>query len=147
MQRPWRDVTYWLASPGLLSLLSYRTQDHQPRDGTTHKGPSHPWSLIEKMLYSWISWRHFLNWSSFLCDNSSLCQVDTQNQPAEFPNKPWFVALFPVRCRTRTFCRASVMSLCSDPTLIDGPPRNQVYCPLTSLLTLGTSHCMFTVEP
>ena len=25
VQRPWRDVTYWLASPGLLSLLSYRT--------------------------------------------------------------------------------------------------------------------------
>jgi hypothetical protein len=24
MQRPWRDVLYWLASPGLLSLLSYR---------------------------------------------------------------------------------------------------------------------------
>jgi hypothetical protein len=24
--------------PGLLSLLSYRTQDYQPRDGTTHKG-------------------------------------------------------------------------------------------------------------
>ena len=28
--------------PWLLSLLSYRTQDHQPRDGTTHNGPSHP---------------------------------------------------------------------------------------------------------
>jgi hypothetical protein len=40
MQRPWRDVPYWLASPGLLSLLSYRTQDCQPRDGSTHKGPS-----------------------------------------------------------------------------------------------------------
>jgi hypothetical protein len=40
MQRPWRDVTYRLASPGLLSLLSYRTQDYQPRDGPTHKGPS-----------------------------------------------------------------------------------------------------------
>jgi hypothetical protein len=25
MQRPWRDVTYCFASPGLLSLLSYRT--------------------------------------------------------------------------------------------------------------------------
>jgi len=25
MQRPWRDVTYWLVSPVLLSLLSYRT--------------------------------------------------------------------------------------------------------------------------
>jgi hypothetical protein len=24
MQRPWRDVTYWLASSGWLSLLSYR---------------------------------------------------------------------------------------------------------------------------
>jgi hypothetical protein len=35
-------VSYWLASPGLLSLLSYRTQDYQPRDGTTHKGPSPP---------------------------------------------------------------------------------------------------------
>ena len=27
MQRPWRAVTYWLAFPGLLNLLSYRTQD------------------------------------------------------------------------------------------------------------------------
>jgi len=42
MQRPWRDIAYWLASPGLLNLLSYRTQDHQPRVGTTHNGPSHP---------------------------------------------------------------------------------------------------------
>jgi hypothetical protein len=69
--------------PGLLSLLSYKTQDYQPRDGTTHKGPSHPWSPTEKMPHSWISWRHFPNWSLFLCDNSSLCQVDTQNQPVQ----------------------------------------------------------------
>jgi hypothetical protein len=40
MQRPWRDVSYWLASPGLLNLLSSRTQDYQPRDGTTHNRPS-----------------------------------------------------------------------------------------------------------
>ena len=40
MQKPWRDALYWLASPGLLSLLSYRSQDYQPRDGTTHNGPS-----------------------------------------------------------------------------------------------------------
>jgi hypothetical protein len=39
MQRPWRDILYWLASPGLLSLLSYRTQDYQHGDGPTHKGP------------------------------------------------------------------------------------------------------------
>jgi hypothetical protein len=28
-----------------------------------------------------VSWRHFLKGGSFLCDNSSLCQVDTHNQP------------------------------------------------------------------
>jgi hypothetical protein len=55
IQRPWRDVAYWLASPGLLSLLYYRTENQQPRDGNTYNGPSHPWSLIEKMPYSWIS--------------------------------------------------------------------------------------------
>jgi hypothetical protein len=27
MQRSWRDVPYWLASSGLLSLLSYRTHN------------------------------------------------------------------------------------------------------------------------
>jgi hypothetical protein len=27
---------------------------------------------------SWILCRHFPNWSPFLCDNSSLCQVDTK---------------------------------------------------------------------
>ena len=43
MQRPWRDVTYWLASPGLLNLLSYRTQVYQPRDGTTYNGLGQGW--------------------------------------------------------------------------------------------------------
>ena len=36
MQRPWRDVLYWFASPGLLSMLSYRTQDYHPPT----RGPS-----------------------------------------------------------------------------------------------------------
>ena len=30
MQRPWRDVPYWLASSDLLSLLSYRTKTTSP---------------------------------------------------------------------------------------------------------------------
>jgi hypothetical protein len=68
----------------LFRLLSYRMQDYQPRDSTTHNGPSfHPWSLIERMPYSWISWRHFLKGGSFLCDNPSLHQVDTQNQAVQ----------------------------------------------------------------
>jgi hypothetical protein len=34
--------------------------------------------ITKRMPHSWISWRHFPNWSSFLCDKSSLCQVDTK---------------------------------------------------------------------
>jgi hypothetical protein len=37
MQRPWRDVLYWLASPDLLSLLSYGTKTTIP-EMATHKG-------------------------------------------------------------------------------------------------------------
>jgi hypothetical protein len=36
MQMPLRGADYWLAFHGLLSLLSYRTQGQQPRDGPTH---------------------------------------------------------------------------------------------------------------
>jgi hypothetical protein len=39
------------------------------------QGAFPPWSLIEKMPHSWISWRHFLTWSSFLCDNSSCVKL------------------------------------------------------------------------
>ena len=29
MQRPWRGAAYWLIPCGLLSMLSYRTEDYQ----------------------------------------------------------------------------------------------------------------------
>ena len=67
--------------PCLLSLLSYRNKTTSPEMAPPTRGPP-PWSLIEKMPYSQISWRHFLNWSSFLCDNSS-CDKLTQNQPVQ----------------------------------------------------------------
>jgi hypothetical protein len=43
-----------LASHSWLSLLSYKTQDHQPRGDTTHDGlgPSPHQSPIKKVLYS-----------------------------------------------------------------------------------------------
>ena len=41
MQRPWRDAAYWLAPHGSLSLFPYRTQDHLPRDGSTHNDLGH----------------------------------------------------------------------------------------------------------
>lgn len=51
MQIPHRNVVYWLGPLGLLSLLSIRTQDHQPRDGTMDNGlgPPHQ-SLSDKMI-------------------------------------------------------------------------------------------------
>jgi hypothetical protein len=51
------------------------------------QGAWNPWSLIDKMPYSCISWRHFPNWHSFLCDNSSLCQVDTKAASHHSNNK------------------------------------------------------------
>jgi hypothetical protein len=35
----WRDVLYWLASPGLFSLLSYRTKTTSPEMATLIRGP------------------------------------------------------------------------------------------------------------
>ena len=32
-QRPWKGAAFWLVYHGLLSLLSYRAQDQQQRDG------------------------------------------------------------------------------------------------------------------
>jgi hypothetical protein len=53
MQRPWRGAAYWVASLGMLSLFSYRTQDHQPGMALLTVDWAHPHlSLIdEKMLY------------------------------------------------------------------------------------------------
>jgi len=36
------DAAYCLTAFGLLGLLSYSIQDHQPRDGTTHNGLGPP---------------------------------------------------------------------------------------------------------
>lgn len=38
MQSPWRRVTCWIAFHGLFRLIPYTTQDHHPRNGTTHSG-------------------------------------------------------------------------------------------------------------
>jgi hypothetical protein len=45
---------------------------------TLSKSFEYKLSVIKKMPYSWNSWRHFLKGGSFLCANSSLCQVDTK---------------------------------------------------------------------
>ena len=66
MQRPQRNAASWLAPHGLLSLLSYRTQEHQPRgDGTTKDGLDLHQSPVKeipyRLVYSPISQRYLLN--------------------------------------------------------------------------------------
>jgi hypothetical protein len=51
MQRPWMGAAYWLSLHGLLSLLSYRIQNHLPRDSTTHHGLGSLPSITKKMSY------------------------------------------------------------------------------------------------
>jgi hypothetical protein len=67
---------------GLILLLCSAFFLIEPK--TTSPGIAPPTMGTPYLINNWekASWRHFLNWSSFLCDNSSLCQVNTQNQPA-----------------------------------------------------------------
>ena len=78
MQRPWRCATHWFIPYGLLSLISYRSQDHHtPVMETPRTDCVLPHqSLIKKISYRQILWRYFLNWGSLLSDDSSLCHVD-----------------------------------------------------------------------
>jgi hypothetical protein len=60
---------------GLLSLLSYRAQDHQSKGGPTHNGQAlRHWSLIKKMPYSWEDTVSIE--VSLLSDSTSLSQAD-----------------------------------------------------------------------
>jgi hypothetical protein len=52
MQRPRRGVAYWLAPHGLLSLLSYRIQDHQPMVAPSIMGWALPHQLKNSLCLS-----------------------------------------------------------------------------------------------
>lgn len=70
------QVTDWFVLHGLLSLLiEPRTINPGMAPHTMDWAISHQ-SLIKKMPYSRILWRHFLNCGSPLSGNSSSCQVE-----------------------------------------------------------------------
>jgi len=76
MQGPWRDAAHWLVPHGLLSLLSYRTQDYLPRIKTTHKGLSvSTSSLRKKMPYDPVLWGYVFNCGSLLSVDYRSCQA------------------------------------------------------------------------
>lgn len=87
-QRPRGTVLCWFAVRGLLSLLSYPSQDHLPRGGTVHSGLSPPIPIINQendtqACLQGNPMRRFLNWVFLFPDGSGLCQVEKKNQPTE----------------------------------------------------------------
>jgi hypothetical protein len=48
MQRLWKSAAYWLASCGLLSVLSNIIWDYQPWDGTSYSELHLPTSIINQ---------------------------------------------------------------------------------------------------
>jgi hypothetical protein len=100
------------------------------------QGALPPWSLIEKMPHSWISWRYFPSWSSFLGDNSSLCQVDTQNQPVHIVLSCLLLLLciYPMVPMWRSF---GVCLWCLHISYVQTPPF--IFCSLLFLPYVQTS--------
>jgi hypothetical protein len=87
MQRPWRDVSYWFASPGLLSLLSYRTQDYQAQ------GWHHPqWALPSSITNGENALQLDLMEAPFSVITPA-CVKLTHNQPGQ----PYFSLILYVR--------------------------------------------------
>ena len=79
MQRPWRGAAYWLAFHGLLSLLSYRAQDHQPRSGIAIVSRAcihiyRPETLLQTQPL--VSLVGAFSRGSLFQNESSRCQVD-----------------------------------------------------------------------
>jgi hypothetical protein len=85
MQRPCRDAAYCLASPGLLGLFSYRTQDY-PGMAPPTMGPPTLDHQLRKNVPQLDLLEALPQLKLLSCDNSSLCQVDTQSQPVQWEN-------------------------------------------------------------
>ena len=60
-QRSWRNSVYWLTTHGLLSLLSFTTQDHLPRVGTTHSELCTPATIIIRTTPHRVAYRPVLD--------------------------------------------------------------------------------------
>ena len=76
MQRPWRDVLYWLA-PGLLSLLSYRTKTTSPEMVPPTRGLSPLITNWENALQLGLM-EAFPHQRLLSLWELQLCQVDTK---------------------------------------------------------------------
>jgi hypothetical protein len=139
MQRPWRDAAYWPAPLGLLSLLFYRTQNHQPWDDTTHHGQGPPlwisnWenALQLDLTEAFPQLRLLPLWCTVACVKS------TQNQPVHGPfpssscsrERIW---------KARHFLKRFLLVSASHPSSQISLWHWHSHCPLTLVLLLSVS--------
>jgi len=109
-----KESRYWLALHGSLSLLSYRTQDHQSRVASSTVGWVLPHESLIKNLPPQAClqpdlWRLFLNRGSLLSDNSvssrhksQLSQILTRNDFLFFSRIIYFMYEYTVTAFRRT---------------------------------------------
>lgn len=88
------NMKKFFLSHGLLSLISYITQDHPIMGSTTHT-LCPPTVINQETLQRYshkpISWRHYQNWGSFLTGDSNLCQNDRTKKHRQLqPLSLWF---------------------------------------------------------
>jgi hypothetical protein len=88
MQWPWRDVLYWLASPGLLSLLSYRTKTANPEMVPPTRGLSPLITNWENALQLDLM-EAFLQLKLLSLWQLQLCQLDTKLASTIDPLSTW----------------------------------------------------------
>lgn len=90
-QKPQKNSAYQLVPHVLLSLLYYKLWDYLPRvELLTVLCPLTPFNNWEnpphRLVYTQISWRHFLNWCSLLWDDPSFCQLNNKTNQQKLTN-------------------------------------------------------------
>jgi hypothetical protein len=80
MQWPWRGADYWSVSNVLPRLLSSRTQNYQPQDGTTHNGLP---TTLRKCLTAESPGSLSSGEGSFFVVTPACIKFDTQIQPVQ----------------------------------------------------------------
>lgn len=79
MQKPWRSDACWLTPYGLLTYLSYTTQNQLPSSVHSRQGPPICHQLRKlNMGFPTCQWGSFLKWYSLSQNEFGLCEATIQ---------------------------------------------------------------------
>ena len=112
MQRPWRMLLTGLLPLACSVCFLIEPKTTSPGMAPPTMGPPPLITIIEKMPYSQIAWRHFLKGGSFLYDNSSLCQVDTQKLTGSKCETHTHTHTHTNKTKTEKSCRVLIWGFC-----------------------------------